>query len=114
MIKSRYSTNILAVELCHLVIGIGFGLVPWGWTAGTLFVLWKVLRHDPKRNYGEFGFGWLWLVPPTYLGHDGQVRWSEYRWGPGPAGGIGFARKAWMDMVFYFAGMALGIWWQPW
>lgn len=117
MSTSKPSKNILLVELIHLAIGIGFGVIPWGWRGCFVciaFVLWKELYYDVRKNYGRHGYNWLWLLPEAFQADDGSTVWAEYRWGPGPRMAIGFVRKAWIDMVMYFAGMALGIWWQPW
>lgn len=111
---TKYSLNILVAEGVHLLSGIGFGLVPWGWLPGVAFVLWKELYRDVKANYGDRGIHWLWNVPAALYYSDGIYRPTEYRWGPGPAGAIAYQKKAWIDMVMYFAGMALGIGWQPW
>lgn len=111
---TKFSMNILLAELIHLGAGIGIGLVPWGWAPGVAFVLWKELYRDVKANYGKYGYNWLWLLPAAIHIPDGMSFWTEYRWGPGPKGAIAFQKKAWIDMAMYFAGMALGIWWQPW
>lgn len=114
MSKNNHSMNILLVELIHLAIGTGFGFIPYGYLAGIAFVLWKELYRDPRANFGEHGVTWLWDVPETILGDDGIRRPTVYRWGLGPLCSIEFARKAWIDMVCYFTGMALGIGLQPW